>query len=428
MNDDRIEDIKKKLANIFYSNNGFMSNFTRWISIARDEIPGLTIKEARDFYQNQTLTQVFSRRISKIPADINRRPIINMVPFGRVYTDTMFFKNDKIAIIVYVDGFSRKAFVYTVNKASVDATDGAESLYQFLKWHRREYNQYPIGTIVHDDGGEFGETWENLLKREGGVKSETALIGDVLKNPIAERFNYSLRLMLEKYRETFQPESITEKAVNKIVENYNKLLTTSTGGVSPDDALKNPEEIKKYFSKKLLKTKVAFKSKFPAGSYVRTVRAGKKITDPYAKTLKANWSAAVEKVVGYDTRKQRYIVGEKRKLYGVEELLKIDKEKLDTWDMFRSPDVATKIDDVSKDVIKEKRAGLVLDTEEDLIDAFTRLRKPQQQDINEIVGFKRGGNTTGSIPHRGQVVVTRARKYGHLDALKEYLVKNLADE
>ena len=96
--------------------------------------------------------------------------------------------------------------------------------------------------------------------------------------------------------------------------------------------------------------------------------------------------------------------------------------------MFRSPDVATKIDDVAKDVIKEKRAGLVLDTEEDLIDAFTRLRKPQQQDINEIVGFKRGGNTTGSIPHRGQVVVTRARKYGHLDALKEYLVKNLADE
>jgi len=171
------------------------------------------------------------------------------------------------------------------------------------------------------------------------VKKNTAdgIAGDVLKNPFAERFNYSMRLLIEKFRSTFDENAndekpnksaINEKMVNQILEKYNNLPTKGTGGLSPIEALEKVDDVKTFYRTRKSRQSRALINRFPEGTNVRI--SLKKITDPFAKTLKQNWSTKVYTVSKFDRRKQRYIVDGQP--YIPEEL--VNKDLLDQYDMF----------------------------------------------------------------------------------------------
>ena len=424
------QDSLKKLADLFYSNSVFMSSLTRWMNKAVELLPDVPTREIRLFYDNQTLTQMFRPRITSVSkSGIVRRPIINNVPFRRVYADTMFFKSDGFGLICFVDGFSKLGYVYYVplgKDQTVSGGDGADALFQFFKYHESNYPQFPIGAIVRDAGSEFTDSFERIRQRYlPDAENKIAEIGGILKNPIAERFNYSLRLMIEKFRETFSPTKITEKMVNKIVENYNNIPSTSLQGLSPVEALQNPADaLDRIKGRRTSKNYTNIESKFPVGSYVRTIRADKKLSNPYAKTLKANWSEAVRKIDGFDRKKQRFEVN--GKLYGDWELLKVDKKLLDDYDMFRKK--AHDITTVSKDVV---RAGLVSNNIVDkIIDVYTLADAQRKKQLEKIAGYKvdvdpTTGKLTGGITTGSKAIYYFSRKINKekyaRDRVAEYL-------
>ena len=428
------EDDLKKLADLFYSNSVFMSSLTRWTNKAQELLPDIPVKELRLFYENQTLTQMFRPRITSVSRSGQvRRPIINNVPFRRVYADTMFFKRDGFGLICFVDGFSKLGYVYYVplpKDTTVAGRDGAEALFQFIKYHEENYPQFPIGAIYRDAGSEFTDAFERVrLKYLPNARNEIAEIGGILKNPIAERFNYSLRLMIEKFRETFKPRKITEKMVNKIVENYNSIPSSSLKGLSPAEALQNVDDaLERIKSRRTAKNYTNIEGKFPVGSYVRTIRDDKKLSNPYAKTLKANWSEAVRQIDGFDRKKQRFEVN--GKLYGDWELIKVDKKLLDDYDMFRKKvhDITT----VSKDVVRVNRTLNADDVEQFIIEAYTSLKPQQRYLADEVAGFSIKRKTDGTIERSGNTssragarlvdnVISKAKKEGRLMDVARYL-------
>jgi transposase InsO family protein len=330
--------MKTKLARVFYGGGAFMSGLSRFMNAVSNANIIISPEELKRFYENQTITQIFKKRSVRLQSNINRRSISQTEPFAKVYADTMFFtskkEQQKFALICYIDGFSKYGFAYYVplkggdEKTSVSVSDGVKSVREYLGLIKEEFDAEP-SVVFTDDGSEFSSAFVAELKSRD-IDHQYGIAGDVLKNPIAERFNYSMRLLIEKFRSTYEPEEINSKMVNHIVERYNNLPTKGTGGLSPLEALDRVDDVKKFYRDRRSKQSRILIDNLPEGSYVRI--ALKKITDPFAKTIRQNWSYKVFPVSKFDKRKQRYVVD--GKLYIPEELQKVDKELLDEYDMF----------------------------------------------------------------------------------------------
>lgn len=390
-----------------------LSRFANAVSKANIDVPPDQLK---NFYENQTITQVFKKRPTRLQSNVNRRSISQSEPFAKVYADTMFFtskkENNKFALICYVDGFSKYGFVYYLplkggkdEKTSVSVADGVKSVREYLGLIKEDYDAEP-SVITTDDGSEFSSAFVAELKSRG-INHRYGIAGDVLKNPIAERFNYSMRLLIEKFRSTYNPKEINEKIVNQILEKYNNLPTKGTGGVSPLGALSRVDDVKKFYRDRRGRQSRALINKFPEGTHVRI--SLKKITDPFAKTLRQNWSTKVYRVSKFDKRRQRYIVDGKE--YIPEELLKVDKDLLDQYDMFFK--IVKNVKDFEKPVRRIVAKEVEVSEKEKKIQEIASLSVKEFNDIAIKAGYvspsnpKKSSLTSGTRLEKAKKIVGR---------------------
>lgn len=338
-----------ELADIFYAKGIFMRNLNNFMNAVRKADLDIPAEDVKKFYDNQTIVQVFKKRPIQLNPKLHSVSIPQTKPFERIYGDTMYFTDkrtkNKFGLICFVDGFTRYGYAFYVPlKTAVqkaDINDAVNALYEYLDLLEDRFDSKPK-IFITDDGNEFAEPFVEEL-REEEIGHRYGIAGDTLKNPIAERFNYTIRLMIEKFRTTYDqndqqdnkkdPSTIntTKRMINTILKKYNDLPTKATGGLSPNDAIKNPNLVKQYYTNRDEKQIKSRRVLFPAGTWVRI--SLKKIGEAFGSTLRQNWTTKVYQVQRYDKRRNRYVVN--NNTYLAEELLPVDKQLLDEYDMFR---------------------------------------------------------------------------------------------
>ena len=311
---------KKKLDDIFYNDALLMKGFPIFLKTVRDKYGENTIPytEIKNYYENQNVVQVF-KPYTKMN---NHRPIISLLPFERVYIDTMYLtqKNSTLAFINIVDLFSKyaysKCFLLPVNTSAISSNKALLVFNEFLE-NIKKYN-IPIGYLYSDRGSEFlGDFMVGLEKEK--IIHIYADAGDKRKMSPIERFNKSLRLYLEKYKIVFG-NKIDSNVLSKIINIYNN-ITHSNLKYTPIEILNNKKYQDEITSDNYLLQK-SIKTEKPISGYVRIL-----LTKNAFKKVSPIWSSEIYKIKSFSNG--NYILEElPDKYFKRDELLPVDKENV----------------------------------------------------------------------------------------------------
>lgn len=184
------------------------------------------------------------------------------------------------------------------------------------------------GAVYTDDGSEFKSVFKSFLK-DAGIDQVVAVAGDKRKNPNIERWNGTLRGLIEKFALVYgRPDS---KAVKKLADAYNHSVHSSLDGLSPLDALTDMKKSRGLFDY-YLALKVGNSDKdepevLPKGTWVRWyIRS-----ESSFKKIGKNWSKTMYQVESYDPKTKSYKLEGLKKRLRREYLQVIDKENFDRY-------------------------------------------------------------------------------------------------
>ena len=281
---------KTFLDNIFYGKNFLFKSLPKFIYQIRREgridIPNNIIE---CYYENQAIVQIFKPYINDDHISV---PIITNKPFNRVYLDTMFLSLNKsvIAFINVMDLFSKfaysKLFILPKKTSAITSSKAVLTFNNFLE----KIGNKHIGTVITDTGPEFlGEFQQDLINKK--IQHDYAEGGDKSKTSPIERFNKSLRGMIEKYRLVYG--KITQENLDTIINSYNDSLH-STLKYSPNYILENIDAQREVFKMYNEKKKTFIKIK-PLEGYVRV-----KLDRTIFTKVKALWSKEIYKIDNFE--------------------------------------------------------------------------------------------------------------------------------
>jgi hypothetical protein len=314
---------KDFLDSIFYGDGLLMKGFPVFLKAVRTAelnkyhhniIPYHDIKS---YYENQDVVQVF-KPYTKI---YNHIPIIALLPFERVYIDTMYLtqKNSVLAFINIVDLFSKYAYskMFLLG-ASVSAISSSKALLVFNEFLQniKKYN-IPIGMLYSDRGSEFlGDFMVGVEKEK--IIHVYADAGDKRKMSPIERFNKTLRLYLEKYKIVYG--KIDSNVLNKIMNTYNN-IPHSKLKYSPIEILNSKKYQDEITSDNYLLQK-SIKTEKPIDGYVRIL-----LNKTVFKKVSPIWSSEVYKIKSYSNG--NYILDDlPDKYFKRDELLPVNYDSL----------------------------------------------------------------------------------------------------
>lgn len=328
------EEQQKKLRDFFYKDGNFSLTSVAKIKQA---FPELSWEDVKDWYSSQELVQLVRPApfVSKEERSGEAyKPVVAWYPFERLYLDTLFIKKYKLVVVVGLDLYSRYGFAkaYSSNlEQGITSKKALEALLGFLKEVKAlGYTLKPWGAVWTDDGPEFKSVFKSYLKGEG-VEQVVSKVGDVRKNRNIERFNKTLRLLIEKWALLYG-KRVDNKALAKLVSAYNNSVHSSLDGLTPRQALTDMKLNRKLFDY-YVDLKAGNRDKkeadvLPVGTWVRWyVRYEQK---DFRKTGK-NWSRTLYQVKSYDPATKTYELDGLKKWLKRDYLQVVDKEKFDRY-------------------------------------------------------------------------------------------------
>jgi len=214
------------LDNIFYGEGLLMKGLPVFIKAVRAEelhkngyhdIPYGVLEM---YYNNQSVVQIFK----PVPKIKDYVPIISLLPFERVYCDSMYLtlKGSVLGFINIVDLFSKyafsKMFILPSKTSAMSSNKAVLTFNDFL--NQVKSFGFEIGYVVTDRGSEFlGDFMKDLEDKK--IIHIYANAGDKRKTSPIERFNKTMRLMIEKYRVVYG--KISNGVVDKLIKSYNNI-------------------------------------------------------------------------------------------------------------------------------------------------------------------------------------------------------------
>ena len=214
---DVIERYKEKLDDIFYSDTFQYRSLPKFEERIREEHFTVPRKVIQDYYNNQNIVQVF-----KPYTEVKEyHPILSFYPFERIYIDTMYLTLSKsvLAFVNIIDLFSKyafsKVFVIPMNTSNISSSKSKEAFIEFLDTMPKGFK---IGIVNSDRGSEYLGVFHAYLEEKNIIQSFSN-VGDHLKQSPIERFNKTLRLMIEKYR--ILNSNINNNSLKSILNSYN---------------------------------------------------------------------------------------------------------------------------------------------------------------------------------------------------------------
>lgn len=326
------EEQQDKLRKYFYGEDGFVLVNPSKLKSKFKDVP---VKDLVDWYNSQELTQVM--RPAPVVTEKEKsgeafKPIVAWFPFQRFYMDTVFINRYKLVIVVGLDLFSRYGFAkvyYGDREQGISSKKALEALLDFLSEIKDLGYTVEKGAVWTDDGSEFKGVFRSYLK-EKGVEQVVSKAHDPRKNRNVERFNKTLRSLIEKFAYLYG-KKISRKNVQKLVDGYNNTEHSSLVGLTPYQALKDLKLSRQLYYH-YVDLKWANKDKeesdvLPNGTWCRWfIREGL-----FKKTGK-NWSKTLYQVSGYDPKTKSYTLeGLKKKHLRREYLQVVDKELFDKY-------------------------------------------------------------------------------------------------
>ena len=317
------EKTKQYLDNIFYDKGFLMKNFPIFLKKVRSEefkeqghhkIPYNTIEE---YYKNQEVVQSF-KPVENIKI---HRPIISLLPFARIYCDSMYLTQPKstLGFINIVDLFSKyafsKSFLLPNRTSAISSSKATEAFNEFLE-DIKKYN-IPVGIIYTDRGSEYlGEFNDNLEKK--GIIQIYANAGDKRKTAPIERFNKTLRLMIEKFKIVYG--GINSNILKTIMASYNNIEHANLK-YSPIEILES-KKIQDEITLKNQSIKESIEIVTPLKGYCRILIQGGAF-----KKVSPIWSKEIYKIKGFSNGSYT-LEGLPNKYFKRDELLPVEKDKL----------------------------------------------------------------------------------------------------
>lgn len=307
------QNIQDQLGKIFYnednSNKFFIGDMTKFKQVLKDNNINIRPKDLKEWYESQEIIQITkpppitNESISK---QIFNHKIITSFPFERLYLDTMYIKKYNIAIIVALDQFSRlalaKLYRDTIKDTGISSQKALSALKEFQEVITDDF-KYSIFQVYTDDGSEFKKAFKSYLK-EKGIPQFVSNPLNPHKNANIERFNGTLRMMIERYKLTYGG-NITQDIINKLIESYNNTKHSSllyTPIEICSNIKKAQEQYNENLEKQVIEEDLPKDKIIPNDSYVRYYTRGK---DTFKK-LGKNWSKIIYQIEDYDSQTRTY--------------------------------------------------------------------------------------------------------------------------
>ena len=306
---------RKILDDLFYDKKFFAKSFDKFqhfLEINKINIPYSVVKF---YYDNQSITQLFRPVREFSSSDKNFHPILSNYPFERVFMDTMYISqnNRTLAFINCMDLFTKYGyshmFVIEKQASNVLSSQSVITLKEFIN----KIGDNKIESIITDMGNEYLGDFQKFCNTEN-IKHYYADAGNKTMTSPIERFNYTLRLSLEKYKYLFN--KIDNNELETIINSYNNTHHSSIDA-TPNELLSgNIKRVQKINNEKLKN----YNNIKPIEGYVRVL-----INNGIFKKLGQNWSNEIYKIEKFLPLKNRYLLSD-GKTYPLEDLQLVQKE------------------------------------------------------------------------------------------------------
>ena len=285
----------------------------------------LPVKKVKQFLKDQEVSQVFHQRAVK-----THFPLMSDAPFQRIQVDLLdvsnenYVKNNGVKFLfLCIDVYTR--FVVAVPLTSKSEKECTRGLQQVLREIAAKTGPYGLPSQMDSDNeAAFLSRGFKQVCREHQLHQHLNVPGDYKSKGIVERFNRTLRTMLQKYMVAFHTEVWIDK-LQDLITNYNHTYHR-TLKTTPTQAIENNDSYEKDRTKQIGKAaKQPFnRDVIEVGDRVR-VLIKKELFD---KGTDPRWSKHISSVERVDNG--QFYVTERKGSYRKAELLKVDKTE--QWD------------------------------------------------------------------------------------------------
>ena len=231
---------KKKFDKIFYGDNNYVFGINKFIKELDKAKINIPYNKVKYYYDNQEVVQRFKPREKLIRNKISE----GNRPFEKVYCDTMFITYANVALLNFIDYYSRFSFVFIFifrYAKQLNSKNSAKCLQKVIDY--AEERNYDIQKIINDQGSEFYGEFSKLCTKND-IKQEYARTGDKYKTAPVESFNRTIRSMFEKYQIV---NSVNATNIFNILKEINKKYNNSYHTIlkaTPQEIVNGKEKVK----------------------------------------------------------------------------------------------------------------------------------------------------------------------------------------
>ena len=151
---------KDKLDKIFYEGENFLFGINKFMKVLRKEKINIQQNKIKYYYDNQEVVQRFKIKEKMIRIKINE----GSRPFEKIYGDTMFLTDVNIALLNFIDYYTRFCFIFIFRNAKqINSKNSTKCLQEKIDYARDK--DYEISKIITDQGSEFYGEFSKLCEK-----------------------------------------------------------------------------------------------------------------------------------------------------------------------------------------------------------------------------------------------------------------------
>ena len=119
------EEEKDKLDKIFYEEENYLFGINKFMKELRKEKINIPQNKIKYYYENQKVVQRFKpkEKIKRLKISEGTRP------FEKMYSDTMFLTDANVALLNFIDDYTRFCFIFIFrNSKQINSKNSAKCL------------------------------------------------------------------------------------------------------------------------------------------------------------------------------------------------------------------------------------------------------------------------------------------------------------
>ena len=346
----------------------------------------IPVKDIRQFLKDQEVVQIFKQRHVK-----HHFPLQSDTPFQRIQIDLLDVSNEHVIrnrgckfIFVCIDAFTRYVIAVPIkNKSEEQCVSAFQSILDQISEVSEEYG-LPTQVDSDNEASFMSHSFKQLCD-DNEMIQHFSQPGDYKSKGIVERFNRTLRLMMQKYMAAHHTVTYIN-VLSDLIDNYNHTVHR-TLKKSPIDAIKNNDE---YTTDRDKQTGKAKREPYNRDSINVDDKVRLLIKKGiFEKDTTHRWTKHIHTVVSTDG--VEYNVSGRQLVYRKAELLKVDQSEqapVMPNDLDDTPSIAEgePIEEEKQQVQRARRQQRIMNRE-GLNDANVRVglreRRPRVGIINE---------------------------------------------